>query len=84
MNRGTDTGFKDKANRMIHVDDILQHRLGTFGKSSGGPRNSRVIDFHGKFQLVPENQNDTKFGGNDLTSHLCQFLVVLRCNHIPS
>ena len=83
MERGKETGFKDKAGRSIHVDDILQHRLGKFGKSSG-PVNSRVIEFHGKYQQVIEAETDLSRGGNKITEDFCKNATVLHCNHIPT
>ena len=84
MERGTETGFRDKNDQAIHVDDIVQYKLGKFGKASGGPRNSRVINFHGKFQLVDEACSDAKYGGRKLDEKTCAYLVVLRCNHMPT
>ena len=84
MERGVETGFKDKFGRSIHVDDVVQHRLGTFGKASGGPSNKRVILFSGKPQLVDEANTDAKYGGTAINEKLCGYLVVLRCDHIPT
>lgn len=83
MERGKETGFKDKSGRNIHLDDVLQHRQGKSSDAHGGPRSSRVIIFAGKFQLVPEFQIDTKYGGITITETLCKNLVVLRCDHLP-
>ena len=83
MERGQETGFKDKTGRSIHVDDILQHRLGTFGKA-GGPVNSRVIVHGGKFQVVAESDYDVERGGSAITQTLCENIVVLHCSHIPT
>ena len=84
MERGKDTGFKDKSGRSIHVDDIVQHRLGKFGKASGGPTNRRVIEFHGKYQTVSELMFNPNIGGTNLTNDTCKHLIVFRCDHIPS
>lgn len=83
MERGRDTGFKDKFGRSIHVDDVLQHRLGKFGKA-GEPRNNRVIEFQGKYQLVSESEANLKYGGASLSNDICDYLVVLRCDHMPN
>lgn len=83
MERGQETGFKDKTGRNIHVGDILQHRLGKFGKA-GGPVNSRVIVHGGKFQVVAESDLDIERGGMTITQTWCENIVVLRCNHIPT
>lgn len=81
MEKGNDTGFKDKTNRVIHINDIVQYRLGKFGKS-GGTENFKVIQFGNKYKLINEFQVDSKLGGIVMTQVLCKYLVVIRCDHI--
>lgn len=82
MEKGEDTGFKDKSGRNIHVDDIIQHRLGKFGKKSGGPTNDRVVKLGKKYRLVPESNSDIT-PGVPLVDNLCRYIVVINCRHIP-
>lgn len=83
MEEIVDTGFKDKVGRDIYVGDVLQHRLGKFGKSkSGGTKNLKVIQFGRKYHLVDESQNEYRYGGTVLTQKICEHLVVLKSNRI--
>ena len=70
------TGFADKTGRKIHVGDIVQHRLGKFGKS-GGTKNFTVIKYGKKYELVEGSVQDNKYGGIALTEKLCEYLVVI-------
>ena len=81
MEEDSNTGFKDKSGRSIYVGDIVQHRLGKFGKS-GGTQNFRVMRFGKNYNLVREAQPDEKSGGSVLTEQGCQHIVVLRSDHI--
>lgn len=80
MEEVINTGFKDKAGRTVHVNDVLQHRLG-FSKS-GGPKNFKIIKYGKKYHLVNEYSADDKYGGIPLTNTICENSVVLRCDHI--
>lgn len=80
MEKGIATGFTDKNDRIIHVGDILQHRLGKFGKS-GGSKNFKVIVFGKKYHIVDEFVDDAKFGGGILNDAICRKVVVIRCDH---
>jgi len=82
MDQMIDTGFKDKTGRSIHVGDIVQHRLGKFGKS-GGSHNLKVIIFGKKYHLVGESDTDTKYGGTLLVEKLCDNLVILTSDYVP-
>lgn len=77
------TNYRDKTGREIHVGDIIQHRLGKFGKS-GGAQNFKVIQFGEKHHLVPESQTDNKYGGTLLTEQLCEHSVVVKSNFLPN
>ena len=83
MNEAIDTGFKDKSGRTIYVGDILQHRLGKFGKS-GGTKNYKVILFGKKYQVVDESREDYKFGGLTLSLQFCENAVVIQSSQIRS
>jgi len=81
MNEPINTGFKDKSSRAIYVGDIVQHRLGKFGKS-GGTQNLKVIGFGKKYHLVGESDDDTKYGGRVLSEKTCENLVVIKSNQL--
>jgi len=82
MESENNTGFKDKTGHALYVDDIVQHRLGNFGKS-GGSSTFKVIRFGKKYNLVAESSNDNKYGGTALTQNICENLVVIKSNHLP-
>lgn len=82
MEQAIDTGFKDKFGCSIFVGDVVQHRLGKFGKS-GGTRNLRVIKFGKGYDLISESRFDDKYGGVSLTQKVCEFLVVLKSDQLP-
>ena len=75
------TGATDKTGRSIFVGDIVQHRLGKFGKSSGS-KNFKVILYGKKYHLVEESDIDYKYGGIPLTPKLSGSLVVVNSNRI--
>ena len=75
------TGVNDKTGRSIFVGDVVQHRLGKFGKS-GGSKNFKVIMYGKKYHLVEESDIDYKYGGIPLTPKLSGNLVVINSNHI--
>lgn len=77
------TNYMDKTGREIRVGDIIQHRLGKFGKS-GGPQNFKVIQFGKRYHLIPDSRTDTKYGGILLTKQLCEHLVVVKSNYLPN
>lgn len=80
MDKVINTGFKDKSGRIIYVGDIVQHRLGKFGKT-GGPITLKVISHGNKYRLIDEsNTNYDK--GMQLTVQLCDSLVVTGSNYI--
>ena len=81
MNEAIDTGFKDKSGRTIYVGDVLQHRLGKFGKS-GGTKNYKVIQFGKKYHVVDESREEYKYGGLALTLQFCESTVVIRSDQI--
>lgn len=76
------TGFKDKTGRLIFLGDIVQHRLGKFGKSVG-TKQYQVIKFGKKVHLVDESAVEAKYGGMPLTNTLCEHLVVIDSQHLP-
>ena len=80
MEKGLDTGFKDKSGKNIHVGDTIQHRLGKFGKA-GGPINKRVIKSGKKYYLVLESDHNNKYGGIELSDRICQKSVIIDCRH---
>jgi len=80
MEEVIDTGFKDKSGRTIHVNDVLQHRLGS--SKSAGARNFRIFKFGKKYHLANEYRGDIKYGGIRLTNVICEDSVVLRCDHL--
>jgi len=81
MNKPINTGFKDKSGRAIYVGDIVQHRLGKFGKS-GGTQSFKVISFGKKYHLVGESDDDTKYGGRVLAEKTCENLVVIKSDQL--
>ncbi len=58
MEKGIDTGFKDKSGKVIHIDDIIQYRLG----KSGGTK-MRVIKVGKKYRLVTDSYYNSLYGG---------------------
>jgi len=82
MEKGEDTGFKDKSGRNIHVDDVIQYRLGKYSKKSGGPTNDRVVKLGKKYRLTPESSSDV-MSGVPFVDSLCRYIVVINCRHIP-
>lgn len=72
-----DTGFKDKTGKAIHIDDIVQHRLGKFGKS-GGATTKRVIK-SGKRFVLADVSNGTY--GSRLSDDITPYLVIIDCPH---
>ena len=74
-----DTGLTDKAGKPIHVDDIVEHRLGKFGKS-GGTSRYRVTHLHKPYRLTPEHAMDDNAGAR-LTDRAAHYLVVIDCRH---
>ncbi len=81
MTELVNTGILDKTGRSIFVDDVVQHRLGKFGKS-GGSKNFKVILYGKKYHLVEESRIDYKYGGMQLTQKLSENLVVIKSSHI--
>lgn len=77
MSESIDTGFRDKTGRTIYVGDIVQSRLGAFGKS-GGPKDMKVIVFGKHFHLVSEFETDVKYGGIELKKATAEHLVIIR------
>lgn len=82
MGEGARTNFVDKTGRRIHVGDIVQHRLGKFGKSSG-PQSFKVIQFGKNYHFVPESRADVTYGGILLKKQLCEHSVVVRSEYVP-
>lgn len=81
MEETTHTGLMDKTGRHIYVGDIVQYRLGKFGKS-GGSKNLKVIQFGKKYHLVEQSQVENGYGGILLTQKLCENIVVIKSDHI--
>jgi hypothetical protein len=76
VDTSTLTGFSDKTGRKIHIGDVVQHRLGKFGKS-GGTKNFTVINVGKKYKLVEGSLADSKYGGVVITEKICEYLVVI-------
>ena len=81
MSEIVNTEFIDKTGRAIYVGDIVQHRLGKFGKS-GGSHNLRVTVFGKGYHLVDESDSDERFGGMKMTQKICENLVVIKSDHM--
>jgi hypothetical protein len=75
------TGINDKSGRSIFVDDVVQHRLGKFGKS-GGTKNYKVVVYGKKYHLVDQFETDYQYGGILLTDKIAKYLIVIQSKHI--
>ena len=76
-----DTGFYDKTGKPIHVGDVVQYRLGKFGKS-GGSILKRVEKCGKRFCLVDESLSASQHTGVKINDATCQYLVVIDCRHM--
>lgn len=75
------TEFYEKAGRQIHIDDILQLRLGLSSKHGGASR-VRVILFGKNVHYVAADAREYPYGGVRLSKSITEFAVVIDCPHI--